>query len=191
MCRLCKIVAGVGLAVCLFSSDAFADPLSGRQAKKLLVKPKGAVVEVLPHDFLSDQDAQVLVAVGVQQKYYGAIAMAPDEGLASKATVAGADFHSLDPAKTFALKGCDAARNGGASCVIVALIRPKGWKETGFQLSLDATVAFKKSYLRSGKPRIFAISQLTGKYAISNGDGAEDAAITACDADDCEIVISD
>jgi hypothetical protein len=195
MCRLCKIVAGIGIASCLIGSDAFADPLSGRQAKKMLVKPKGAEVEVVSQDFLSGKDAKILIAVGGQQKYYGAIAAAPKAGLAAESTVAAADFHSLDPAKAFALKGCNAARKGGPECVIVALIRPKGWKETGFQLSLDASVGFRKTFMRGGKPRAFAISQETGRFVITKGDGAADAALAQCNAaagtGDCEVVVTD
>ncbi len=191
MCRLCKIVAGIGVAVCLFGGDASADPLSGRQGKRLLIKPKTAEVEVIPQDFLSENDVQILIAVGVQQKYYGAIAVAPKDGLASEATVAGAGFHSLEPAKAFALKGCNAVRKGGTDCVIVALIRPKGWKETGFQLSFDASVGYRKEFMHNGKPRAFAISQSTGKYGFANGAGAKAAALEKCGADDCEIVAAD
>ena len=78
----------VALALCV--TPALAEPLTGKEAKKLVFAPIVAEVEVMAEAGLPADQAEVLKTVGVSQPYYGAIAIAPDEGLMSEATVAAA-----------------------------------------------------------------------------------------------------
>lgn len=183
------------MSVLAVSSAGWAEPVDGKVAKSALFKPKGASVDLIPHDFLSDQDRTILSQVALQQSYYGAIAVSPDDGMMSNATVAAANYHAVAQAEIAALAACDDAKSGVADCVIVAHIRPKGWSEAEVQLSVDATNAFRKDYRRGKGPKAFAISKSTGKFAIAKGDGAADAAISACnevaEASDCSVAIAD
>ena len=163
-----------------------AETIDGKTAKKALFAPVKAEVEILAAAGLPDDQAAALEMVGGQQLYYGAIAISPDEGLMSEATVAAANYHDTDAASKVALAECNAKKTGKADCVVAALIRPKGWKDKGFQLSSDATAGFKAD--ASGA---LAVSVSTGAWGI----GADaDAAIAACAAKndqtkDCTAVI--
>jgi len=191
---LAALLAMIGTA--LWAADASAEPLGSKAAKKLLFPAKGAEVEVLPVDFLSASDKQVLETVGKAQKYYGAIAAAPDEGLLSEATMAAADFHDVGAAKVAALAGCNEKRKGGGKCVVVALIRPRGWKEgRALQLNRDATAGFRK-FRRGRAPRALAISRTTGEWSFAKGAGAREEAVKTCNettkgANDCQVVVAD
>ncbi|WP_420863180.1 5-aminolevulic acid synthase [Algirhabdus cladophorae] len=172
-----------------------AEPVDGKVAKSALFKPKGAEVELIEQDFFTDQDRDILGQVALQQSYYGAIAVSPDDGVISNATVAAANYHAVPQAEIAALAACNDAKEGVADCVIVAQIRPKGWSEQPVQLSVDATVAYRKEYRRGKGPKAFAISASTGKFAVAKGEGAQEAAVEACneraDASDCTAVILD
>lgn len=179
----------------MFATGALAEPLDGKAARKQMFKPDRAEVVLTDNGILSDADRAIVQQIAQAQPYYGAVAIAPDEGLASEASVAGANFHDVEAASAFALKGCNARRKGGAGCVIVAQIRPKGWEARALQLSADATTALSKSYRKAGKPRALAVSPSTGKWAIAGDDGAVNAAIAACEAQaaaaDCDVVVAD
>lgn len=182
----------VGLAAgSLVGSMAGAAPMTGKQAKAALFAPGKAEVEILAEAGLPEDQAAALTMVAGDQAYYGAIAIAPDEGLMSEATVAAANFHDIETAKTAALAGCEAKKKAGAACVIAGLIRPKGWKDTGFSLSSDATEAFKDYDKKAG---VMAISPLTGAFGLAKGDAAGPLAIEACAAKnkaatDCAVVV--
>lgn len=192
---------GLGFAVtagvCLgLGMAAAADPATGRAAEGMLFSPEGAAVEMLAQGFLTDADVKALELVGAAQPYYGAIAVSPDEGLMVEATVAAANYHDTDAAAAAAKAECDAKRKGAASCVVVALIRPKGWQAQALQLSADATAGFRKDYRGQG-PKALAVSPATGLWGIATGEGAADAAIAACaakaaePATDCTVVVAD
>ncbi|MBL3580704.1 hypothetical protein JMJ92_21615, partial [Rhodovulum visakhapatnamense] len=84
----------LGIALCLGAAvAASAEPVDGKAARKLVFKPKGAEVTVIDLPFLSEADRKGLVFAGEQQPYYGAIAVAPSEGLISEATLAAANYH--------------------------------------------------------------------------------------------------
>ncbi len=169
---------------------AQADPLTGREARKVLFAPKGASVEMKPDSGLSEQDQTVLASVAGTQPYYGAIAISPDEGLMSEATVAAASHHDTAAAEAAALADCDAKKTGRKPCVIAALIRPEGYEPRPLQLSVEATAALRADY--PGKGGALAVSDTTGAWGI--GEGAE-AAVSACaskgGATDCVVVIQD
>ena len=181
--------------VCIgLAGMAFAQTIDGRAAKKALFAKDEIGVQVMKQSFLVDNQAEILASVATQQPYYGAIAVSPDEGLMSEATIAAANYHNIEAASVAALAGCDAARKGEAACIIVALVRPKGWEARSIQLSSDATTAFGKDY--GGKGSALAVSASTGAWAMAKGSDAGAAAVAACAAkmtapDDCTVIIAD
>lgn len=182
-------VVMVGLA-----QIAFAQMQDGNAAKKALYPADEIGVQVMKQSFLVDNQAEILASVATQQPYYGAIAVSPVDGLMSEATIAAANYHTVEAASVAALAGCDAARQGDEPCVIVALIRPKGWDARPIQLSADATAAFRKDY--AGKGGALAASASTGTWAMAKGDDAQNAAVAACAAkltgeNDCSVIIAD
>ena len=175
----------------MLAVPAYAEPISGKQAKKALFAPVTAEVEILAGAGLPEDMAKVLVMVGEGQPYYGAVAIAPDEGLMAEATVAAANFHDTNAAATAALTECNAKRKSARECVVAAYIRPKGWQEPGFSLSSDATAAFKSYDMKTGA---LAVSVATGAFGMAAGDGAAEAAMKNCvakndKATDCALVV--
>ena len=174
------------------AGGASAEVLTGKAAKKALFSGMAVAVQVMKQSFLVDNQAEILGSVASQQPYYGAIAVSPNEGLMSEATVAAANYHSVEAASVAAMAGCDAARKGKDPCIIVALVRPEGWEARPIQMSADATAAFRKDY--GGKGAALAVSATTGTWGMAKGENAADAAITACaakmtDANDCTVII--
>jgi hypothetical protein len=179
------------LAFGLATGPLYAEPLTGKDAKKQLFAPVKAEVEVLATAGLADDQIAVLKLVAEAQAYYGAVAVAPDEGLMSEATVAAANFHDTASAEAVALAECNAKKKSASDCMVAAYVRPKGWKEGAFQLSSDATAAFKDYDMKAGA---MAISVVTGAFGLAAGDGAAEAALTNCaakndKAKDCALVI--
>lgn len=177
--------------VVLATAPAFAEPIAGKVAKKALFAPMKAEVEIMPEAGLPADQAEVLKTVGVGQPYYGAIAIAPEEGLMAEATVAAANFHDAASASVAALVECDAKKKTATACVIAAIIRPAKWKEQGFGLSSDATTAFKSYDMKTGA---LAISPSTGAFGMAAGEGAGDKALANCGAKndkatDCAVVV--
>lgn len=182
-------VVGLGIA-----QTASAEVIDGKAAKKALFSTTDIAVQVMKQSFLTEEQAQILGSVATQQPYYAAIAVSPDEGLMSEATIAAANYHSIEAASVAALAGCDKLRKGAAGCVIVAFVRPKGWEARVVQLSAEATAAFRKDY--GGKRAALAVSAGTGAWGMADGDNAYGAAVAACTAklteqNDCAVIISD
>lgn len=182
--------AAMALMIGILAGPGQAAPVTGRVAAAALLSPKGAQAVMIPTRALSDKDAQILRQAAATQKYYGAVAISPDQGLMSDATLAAANYHDVASARTAALAGCDKRRKpGSAACVIVAEILPIGWKEgAAVQLSADATAAFGQLKGR----RVMAVDTATGDWGAGT---APQAALAACQAKtgtkSCEIVISD
>lgn len=187
-------VRGAVLAI-LAAGAATAEPLTGEAARAAVFDTQAAEAVILPRPFLSEEDRKTLAVVAEQQKYYGAIAVAPSEGILSTATVAAANYHDVTTARSVALEGCNARRQGGRACVIVAEIRPQGWEERPLQLNRDASAALFKQFRRGRGPRALAISPGTGQWHLEKGQGARDAALAGCTAkagrDDCRIAVAD
>ncbi|MGP3697111.1 DUF4189 domain-containing protein [Rhodobacter sp. NSM] len=185
------IVAALSLVA---SGGASAGPVTGKEAKRMLFDPAGSEVEIVTADFLSEQDAALLRMAVSEQPYYGAIAVSPDEGLASEATIAAANHHTTEAAKRAALEACEAKRKGRRACEIVGLVRPKGWKDRGFSLSSEATKALNGGQSR-GHGRALAISPATGHWGLGSGAGAQAKALRDCaeeaGASDCILVVAD
>jgi len=159
-----------------------------REARRLVFAEDGAVEgEVILHDSLSETDVAILNQLVETQAYYAAIAIAPEMGLASEATIAAANYHDEANARTAALAACNEARTSGPACVVVLVIRPEGW-EPGrpLQLSTDATAALRGDFRRLGRNRVMAISDTTGQWGIGS-DLTE--ALAACGETDCRAVI--
>lgn len=171
---------------------ATAEPVTGKEAQKMLFSPSGAEVEMIAHDFLTPENAALLEQVAAGYAYYAAVAVAPDdELLKSEATMLVANHHSAEAASAAALAGCNAARQSETPCEVVALVRPKKWKAQPLQLSVEATQALKSDYGRKG-PRAMAISPSAGYFGLGQGEGAAEAALDACrakGADDCVIAV--
>ena len=170
----------LALSLAMFSAlPAVAEPLQGKAATKVLFAPVTAEVEIMPEAALPADQAEILKTVGVGQPYYGAIAIAPEEGLMAEATVAAANFHDVAAASVAALGECDAKKKTATACVIAAVIRPEGWKDQGFGLSSDASAAFKDYDMKTGA---LAISPATGAFGMAQGEGAAEKAISNCSA---------
>ncbi len=183
------LVTGITLA-----GVAQAEPIAAAAAKSMLFDAAEAQVQIISGGPLSEDEAKLLTVVVADQPFFGAIAVSPDEKLLeSKATIAVANFHSTEAASAEALRQCDALRTGKSACVVVALIRPKGWEKRSLSLSSDATAGFVKDYPKSAGA--LAISGSTGAWGIAVGPGAADAAVKACAAKsadtDCRVVVAD
>ena len=184
------------LALCMsVPVTATADPVDTATARDQLYRADR--VEVLRYDTsgLSDAEVQTLTTVAQTQKYYAALAFAPDAGIMAEPTVMASNYHSIEAAREAALRDCNARRRGGARCAIAMEVRPAGWEPRDLTLSADATTAFNDSYRRERGTRAFAVSASTGQWGIAIGEGAADAAVTACageaNVSDCAVVIED
>ena len=182
-----KIVAGCLALGMTAGTGAFAQTVASGDAASMIYPPKAAEVELLPSDALKKKEAKVVGMVAADQLYYAAIAISPDEGLMSEATVAAANYHDTDSAAAAALAGCNAKKKGAADCVIVALVRPEGWQAQPVQLSSDASAGFAEA----GGGAV-AISASTGSWGVGADEGA---ALAACsernaNAADCAVVIT-
>ncbi|OWJ80558.1 5-aminolevulic acid synthase [Haematobacter genomosp. 1] len=184
-------------ALTLVAGAAAAGPVDGAVAKGALFSPKGAQASIGAQPFLSSSDIKVLEQVAATQKYYGAVALSPDEGLMSEATFAAANYHAVEPAREAALAACNARRKKGSKpCVLVGDILPVGWtKGRPVQLSTDATAGFEQDYLPAKAPKALAGSLETGHWAIATGAGAREKAVQDCaakgGAGDCRVLLAD
>lgn len=184
------IIAACSLSL---SGVAFAEPIGGAEAKRAVFPPAKAEVAIVPVDFLTENDVKILKMVVAEQPYYGAVAVSPDEGLASEATVAAANHHDVTAASDAARAACEAKRKGKRPCEIVAHIRPAGWEPRPISLSADATKGLRDDYGTRGA-RALAVSALTGRWGLGKGEGAAGVALSACaasGAQDCAIAVAD
>jgi hypothetical protein len=185
---LAALVLGLGAA-----AAARAEPVSAAQARAALFPAETAEAVMVKGatQVMTKQESAALEQVAAVQPYYGAVAISPDEGLMSEATVAAANFHDVDAAAAAALADCNGKRSGASGCVIVAVVRPKGWEARPVQLSAEATRGFTEAWPAAGGA--LAVSRATGVWGI--GAGAE-AAVAACQARseqarDCAVLITE
>jgi len=189
-------VTALALPLLTLALPVLADPVDTRTARDLLFRSDRVEVVRLDMSGLSEQEVTVLTTVAQTQKYYAAIAFAPDAGIMAEPTVMAANHHTPDSARAAAVEGCDARRGrNGRACVIALEVRPTGWEQRALMLSADATTAFNDDYRRGRGTRAFAVSLASGQWGIGRGDGAADAALAACQGDstvsDCAVVIAD
>jgi hypothetical protein len=176
------------------SGAALAEPVSGKDAAKMMFSPKGAEVEMLPVAGLSPENAALLEQVVKDYAYYAAVAIVPDDDLLkSEATMLVANHNSAEDAAAAALEGGNKANTTATDCVVAGLVRPKKWEQRVLQLSVEGTVALKSDYGKRGE-RAMATSAQTGFFALAQGAGAQAAAVQACNdkgATDCVVVVAD
>lgn len=186
------------LALALLVGGAAAAPAQGvpdqAAAKRLLFPARGAQIAVTRHAFLTEIDLAALRELPrvAQLKYYGALAAAPDAGFQSETTRGAFNFHSTASARAAALAECDAARAGGAPCVVVADILPRRY-QAGRSLTLnqDATAAVAgRDFRRAGSDAVLAISPATGAWGLGDGPAAAVASCAAGGARDCEPAVA-
>lgn len=194
--RRTGVAAMVTITVLATAGAGMAQTITGKQARTALFSPDPSEAAVLTHPSLTEADLAVIEQIAATQRYYGAVAVSPDEGIASNATVAAIGYHDVASASVVALADCNAKRRAEtADCILVAEIRPQGWEPRVAQLSADATQAFRDDYGRGRSTRAMAISPATGKWAIARGADAVKAALADCAAQsravDCRVVISD
>lgn len=179
----------------VFALPALADPIDGATARDQLFKPTPSAAQTVPQAFLSEAEMAIVAQVAATQAYYGAMAVAPGDGLMSNATVAAANYHDLEQARVAALTSCNARREKAEACVIVAEIVPKGHEPRAFQLSSAATEAFNKDYKRGRGPKAMAISASTGQWAVVKAEDAAAQAVADCaaaaQATDCVVAVQD
>lgn len=202
------------LVAILAPGMALADPVDSKAAKKLLFSSRGQEIVLTKDPALSETEQAYVKALTDTPEfassigYYGAMAISPSffKRLAAEGNAAGfsglfqitAKYHSPEAAAHAALAACNKARKSrDAACVIAVRILPKRWKARSLSLSVDATLAFKQ-YRKGKGTKALAASSATVAYAIAKGEGAEDAALAACNASaakagspDCEVVVHD
>lgn len=199
-------------AAVLAAGASAAEPMNGRSAKGELFGTRGYDVQLRAESGLSQQQLAIVRAfvtndqVKVGQRYYGAVAVAPDffAMLGSNPNAAAMsgllqvaeNFHSPQAAANAAARACEAARAGrGSACTVAALVLPRRFKQRQLTLSVTATEAYRV-YERSRAPKAFAASASTGQYAIATGPDAGASAVRQCNAEtgganDCVTVIAD
>ncbi len=188
------LLAGLALAVSV--TAAIAEPVTAKQAKKMLFKGAKFQVEVIPGaqiDVVTQVQVEGLIAAlqdpkiarqwqasGFSVNYYGAIAVMPDRPLSEKTMGFSDNLHSREAAMARAVEACNAL--DGPTCVAVALILPKRFKPQPLSLSFAATEAFRDSWGRPNEPQYLAFSQSTGAYSIVKGVGGDAVAVESCNA---------
>ncbi|MBM7067501.1 5-aminolevulic acid synthase [Actibacterium sp. 188UL27-1] len=187
------VAVAIGLVV---ATVAQGESVTTKVARGQLFSPKGSSVEVFPTDFLGEAEAKAVKGYAAQFEYYAAFAVSPGDPADSGSAVGLANFHSEAAARTAALGACNARRQTGRPCIVVAVTRPKGWKPRNIQLSAEATAAFRKEYRKARAPKAMAISPSSGAWAIGRGDGSR--ALATCNdraakrgRQDCQIAIAD
>jgi hypothetical protein len=183
-----------GAVLAGLTGAALAEPVSGKEAAKMMFPANGAEVEMLPVAGLSPESAALLEQVVKDYAYYAAVAIVPDADLlTSEATMLVANHHSAEAASAAALAGCNAANTTETPCVVAGLVRPAKWEPRGLQLSVEGTIALKADYGKRGE-RAMATSAETGFFALADGAGAQAAAVQSCadkGASDCQVVVAD
>jgi hypothetical protein len=198
----------LSLAMGLFmATQVIAEPLSFKEARKILPKANGKVTLVTFEDRLSEKDIATLAGAGLKPKDvfkgigaslsgYGAAAISPDEGVLVEWLSGVSEHHSIGAARVAAVAFCNSKKKAAsADCVTLVEVMPKGAKENAaLSLSEKANSALRKAFRKLDKPRAFAISPSTGDFGMDRGDGTR--AIAACaaagnDASDCVVVVAD
>jgi hypothetical protein len=188
------------------ATQLVADPISYKEARKILPKANGKFDLVSYPDAVPEKDLATLAAakmkskdvfnaIGASLEGYGAVAISPDEGLLVEWISGVSQHHSLDAARAAAIDYCNGKKKAeSADCEIIVEISPKGAKEGALTLSASAIAAVRGAYRKLDKPRAFAISPSTGDFGMDRGDGGralDNCASAANKAKDCIVVIAD
>ena len=191
----------------ILATQAGAEPLSFKEARKILPKANGKITLMSFEDRLSESDVAALAAanlklkdvfkgIGASLSGYGAVAISPDEGVLVEWISGVSQHHSAQAAREAAIAYCNSKKKrGSADCVTLVEVAPKGAKEDAvLTLSEKANAALRKTYRKMDTPRAFAISPSTGDFGMDRGDGTRaiaNCASAANKAADCVIVIAD
>lgn len=191
-----RFLVSVTATFCILGTSAIAEPLSFKEARKMLPNGKRVDGQVIEFEFLDEKAKAILKTLIASVPYYGALAVSPDEGLFVEWLQAAGQHHSIDAARASALSHCEANRKpSSAACVVVLEVSPKGARDgASLSLSADGYTAFRGAYRKLKAPKAFAISESQGTFGFAKGDGLR--ALDACKssgagARDCKIVIAD
>ena len=197
-----------------FAAQVAAEPVTPKQAKKLLFKgskisvqvlsPEGvapgimAQVEAIAASLTKPEIIDTWEKMGFSLAYYGAIAIKPDRPVnpANSMTMSN-NLHSPQAAANAAVRACNALP--GPDCVVAALITPKRFKPRDFTLSQAATEGFRENWGKPDAPQYMAISPASDVWLIARGDGADVVALDRCNEKaveaggtaDCQIAIAE
>ncbi|WP_308917954.1 hypothetical protein [Jannaschia sp. LMIT008] len=185
-----RIAALAALALpILLALPATAQRVADQNAARGQLFGDRTVVSIQRHGFLTQGDIATLQAMPrvADLKYYGAMAAAPGAGLQAETTTGAFNYHSPARARAAALQGCEAKRRGGAACVIVADVLPRGFRPgQALTLNQDASRAVNGRALRRNGG-VLAASASTGAWAL----GPDAATARAnCGQGDCQVVVA-
>jgi len=195
-----RLILSVFLGLGATCVAAMAEPVSGRTAQGELFDTSGIGLQLARG--LSDKQRATIKALiplieqqtATKAKFYGALAYAPDEGLVSEALQGAFNFHTVEAADAAAVTACSAAKKStSGACKVAARILPPGYQKRALSMSLDATRGFFDRYIPATGAKVFAISRLTGAWAMAP---SEQGALAACGRDtnganDCAIIVYD
>lgn len=188
---------------------ASAQPVTSKDAKKMLFRGKNYIVQVvenapIPADQMAQIEAlakamgnpQVAAQFVAAAGYYGAIAVQPGTAISEKTMAISAGLHSPQAAQAVALQGCNDL--DGPDCVVVATVLPKRYKAQPLSLSQPATAAVFSDWNNDG-PIYMAASPSSTAWVVARGTGADQAALERCNESavenggvaDCEVVVAD
>lgn len=172
------------LVATAFAGPALAEVLDTKTARVQLFPVRGHAIQLSGK--LSEADRQVvkgiipLMAKQLNQpvRYYASIAYSPDDGLVHEALQAAMNYHSYAASDAAAIAACNRIKSKAArSCEVAARVVPKRFKPRDLTLSVEATVAFNKTYRRTRGTKAFAISEATGAWGMG---ASEAAALGSC-----------
>ncbi len=166
-------------------------PIPGDAARRLAFHPERVEVQVFSVPGLTEREVEILKSLAGQQLYYAALAVSTGDGIATEATALVANFHSPADARRAALAQCEANRKSDTACAVVVETRPRRWEERAMTFSAGASAALAGDYRRTRGAKAFAVSAETGRFGIGTGADAAAAAVAACGADDCRVVVAD
>jgi hypothetical protein len=198
------LIATVGMFV---ATQGVAEPVTFKEARKILPKANARVTLVTFEDRLSEKDIATLASanlkpddvfkgIGASLSSYGAVAISPDEGVLVEWLSGVSQHHSIEAARAAAIAYCNSKKKkASADCVTLVEVSPRGAKDrAAFSLSEKANAALRSDYRKLDEPRAFAISPSTGDFGMERGDGTR--AVAACasaanQASDCVVVVKD
>lgn len=201
-----KLVTATAICASLsWAGAAFAEPLDAATARSALFEGDGLALAsgdlTVFTPALAEHYKSIVTGKGAQTflaqaqasgiVYYGAIAAPKASAPTIQTLTMGGNAHSPGAAAAEVLAACETA--AGEDCAVVAYIVPESYSKQPLTLSASATAGVFESF-GDGGPRYLAYSPATAGYAIAKGQGADAAALDACNEatggrDDCVIGI--
>ena len=134
-----RVTAGAAALAAVFAATIWAAQATAQAVPTEVTRFADAEVTLYLHPFLTDNDRMLLEIMASNEQTlqaflgegggHAAMALAPAEGLmqgdapAASATAVG-QLPDAETARSRALEECDAARSGGAACVVVIEVAP-------------------------------------------------------------------